>query len=387
MDLRKWKITGFVFDTQPNRYPARKKDDELLEKSMNLASLLDTWGDTNVLALAGALVGFIFGFAAQRSRFCTRAAVIDFCEGQTRERLSVWWLAFGACLVGVQALVFWGWLKPADARYIAMPGSISGAVLGGLLFGAGMILTRGCASRLLILSASGNLRAVLTGLVFAVTVQASISGWLAPVRRAVVGWWPVDGGPSRDLLHITGLGATGGLVLALLALGTGFYFFFKAHPQRWGLSTLALVTGLSIALGWGLTQAIASTSFEAIQIQSLSFSSASAEMLMRVLSSATSPSLGFDAGLLPATFIGSLLGALVGGEFKFEGFKTENKLGHYLTGAVLMGFGAVLAGGCTVGAGLTGGSIFSVTAWLTLIAIWLGAGISWRIHRSMGWAM
>jgi hypothetical protein len=27
MDLRKWKITGFVFDTQPNRYPARKKDD------------------------------------------------------------------------------------------------------------------------------------------------------------------------------------------------------------------------------------------------------------------------------------------------------------------------------------------------------------------------
>jgi hypothetical protein len=149
----------------------------------------------------------------------------------------------------------------------------------------------------------------------------------------------------------------------------------------------ALVTGLSIALGWGLTQAIASQSFEAIQIQSLSFSSASAEMLMRVLSSATSPSLGFDAGLLPATFIGSLLGALVGGEFKFEGFKTENKLGHYLTGAVLMGFGAVLAGGCTVGAGLTGGSIFSVTAWLTLIAIWLGAGISWRIHRSMGWAM
>jgi len=42
------------------------------------------------------------------------------------------------------------------------------------------------------------------------------------------------------------------------------------------------------------------------------------------------------------------VGALVGGDFKFEGFKTENKLGHYLLGAVLMGFGAVLAGGCTV---------------------------------------
>jgi uncharacterized protein len=358
-----------------------------LEKFVNLASLIETWGDTQVLAMAGALVGFIFGFAAQRSRFCARAAVIECCEGQARDRFSVWWLAFGACLVGVQALVFMGGLKPADARYIAMPASISGAVLGGLFFGAGMILTRGCASRLLILSANGNMRALLAGLVFAVTVQASIAGWLAPARKALAGWWPVDGGPSRDLLHITGLGATGGLALALLALATGFYFFFKTHPQRWGLAAFALVTGLSIALGWGLTQAIATQSFEAIQIQSLSFSSASAEMLMRVLSSATSPSLGFDAGLLPATFVGSLLGALVGGEFKFEGFKTENKLGHYLTGAVLMGFGAVLAGGCTVGAGLTGGSIFSVTAWLTLIAIWLGAGISWRIHRSMGWNM
>jgi uncharacterized membrane protein YedE/YeeE len=147
----------------------------------------------------------------------------------------------------------------------------------------------------------------------------------------------------------------------------------------------AIVVGLSIALGWGLTQAIASQSFEAVQIQGLSFSSASAEMLMRALSSGTAPSWGFDAGLLPATFLGSLLGALVGGDFKFEGFKTENKLGHYLTGAVLMGLGAVLAGGCTVGAGMTGGSLFSLTAWLTLIAIWLGAGLSWRVHRSMGW--
>ena len=114
---------------------------ELLEKSMNLASLLETWGDSNVLAMAGALVGFTFGLAAQRSRFCARAAVVECCEGQTGERFSVWWLAFGAALVGVQVLVFLGWLKPADARYIGAAGSISGAVLGGLLFGAGMILT------------------------------------------------------------------------------------------------------------------------------------------------------------------------------------------------------------------------------------------------------
>ncbi|MDP4924079.1 MAG: YeeE/YedE family protein, partial [Limnohabitans sp.] len=252
---------------------------------MNLASLLETWGDSNVLALAGALVGFIFGLAAQRTRFCARAAVVECCEGQTGDRFSVWWLAFGAALVGVQVLVWAGGLKPSDARYIGATGTLSGAVLGGLLFGAGMILTRGCASRLLILSANGNLRALLAGLVFAVTVQASIAGWLAPARQALASWWPIDGGPGRDLLHITGIGPTGGLVLALIALGTGFYFFFKTHQRRWGLALGAIITGLSIALGWGLTQAIASQSFEAVQIQGLSFSSASAEMLMRVLSS------------------------------------------------------------------------------------------------------
>jgi uncharacterized protein len=354
---------------------------------VNIASWLETWGDSNVLAMAGALVGFIFGLAAQRTRFCARAAVVECCEGQPGARFSVWCLAFGACLVGVQTLVLMGWLKPSDSRYLGPPGSLSGAVLGGLLFGAGMILTRGCASRLLILSANGNLRALLSGLVFAVTVQASIAGWLAPTRQVMASWWPIDGGPSRDLLHITGMGPHGGMTLALLAMLVGLYFFFKTHQRRWGLALGSIVTGLSVALGWGLTQAIASQSFEAVQIQGLSFSGASAEMLMRALSSSTSPSWGFDSGLLPATFLGSLLGALAGGDFKLEGFKTENKLGHYLTGAVLMGFGAVLAGGCTVGAGMTGGSIFSITALLTLIAIWLGAGLSWRIHRSMGWAI
>jgi hypothetical protein len=44
---------------------------------MNLASLLETWGDSNALAMACPLVGFTFGLAAQRSRFCARAAVVD----------------------------------------------------------------------------------------------------------------------------------------------------------------------------------------------------------------------------------------------------------------------------------------------------------------------
>jgi uncharacterized membrane protein YedE/YeeE len=352
---------------------------------LNLASLLETWGDTQILAAAGALVGFIFGLAAQRTRFCARAAVIESCQGQLGPRFAVWWLGFSACLLGVQSLVMLGGLQPQTSRFIAPIGSLSGAFIGGLLFGAGMIMTRGCAGRLLVLSANGNLRALIAALVFGVTVQASIAGWLAPVRQVMVSWWQIDGGPGRDLLQITGMGPTGGFLLAALAFTSGLYFFVKTQAHRIALGLGSIAVGFAVAAGWGLTQAIAGQSFEAVQIQSISFSSATAEFLMRILSTGTAPRFGFDAGLLPATLVGSLAGALMGREFKWESFQAENKLGHYLTGAVLMGLGAVMAGGCTVGAGMTGGSVFSLTAWLTLLAIWLGACMAWHLHRRMDW--
>jgi hypothetical protein len=44
------------------------------------------------------------------------------------------------------------------------------------MFGMGMILARGCSSRLLVLAAQGNLRALLSGLVFAVTAQSALTG-------------------------------------------------------------------------------------------------------------------------------------------------------------------------------------------------------------------
>ena len=69
-----------------------------------------------------------------------------------------------------------------------------------------------------------------------------------------------------------------------------------------------MACGLAVTAGWGLTQAIARESFEAVNVQSLSFSGPSAEWLMRVLASSQIPGFGFDAGLLPATFVGSLIG-------------------------------------------------------------------------------
>lgn len=93
---------------------------------MNLASLLETWGDANVLTAGGAIIGLVFGFAAQRTRLCAREAVLECCQGQAGERLSVWLLAFGAWLLAVQAVVAMGWLQPLISRFSPQPGSIPG---------------------------------------------------------------------------------------------------------------------------------------------------------------------------------------------------------------------------------------------------------------------
>jgi uncharacterized protein len=102
---------------------------------------------------AGLLIGFAFGFLAQRSRFCLRSAVIEFSRNLVGGKLTVWLFAFAVAVVATQALVLLGAFSAAEARQIAARGSLSGAAIGGALFGVGMILARGCSSRLLVLAA------------------------------------------------------------------------------------------------------------------------------------------------------------------------------------------------------------------------------------------
>ncbi len=344
---------------------------------LDLTSLLDEHGTSLVLALGGALIGALFGFFAQRSRFCLRAAVIEFWRGQFAEKLSVWLLAFASAVIGVQALILLGWLDVGDSRQLATRGSLSGALVGGLIFGAGMIMTRGCASRLLVLSANGNLRALLSGLVFAVTAQAALSGSLAPLREAIASWWTVDGGSARHVLERLGGGALDGLVLGLLWLVVAVIFSLRSGNRPW-MWVGGIGTGLAVALAWWFSHAVARASFDPVAIQGLTFSGPSAEWLMRVLATPSRP-FGFDAGMLPGVFAGSALGAWIGREFKVEGFKDGYSMARYIVGAMGMGFGSMLAGGCAVGAGMTGGAIFALTAWLALAGMWLGGGLMHRL--------
>jgi uncharacterized membrane protein YedE/YeeE len=344
---------------------------------MNLASIIDRLGETWTITLCGLGIGLLFGFFAQRSRFCLRSAVIEFAHGITGGRLTVWLFAFSTAVIATQSFLLLGWLDVGSARQLATRGSLSGAVIGGGMFGVGMILARGCSSRLLVLAANGNLRALLSGLVFAVTAQSALVGMLAPARLALSGLWTVEGGSARDLTAITGLGTTGALIFGGVWLLAALYWGRSQKVSVWGWVG-GIGTGLMVAVSWLLTYQVSRVAFDVIPIQSLSFTGPSADVLMLVLSPPGRP-LKFDIGLVPGVFLGSFLAALWFRELKLEGFQGGQSMRRYIAGAVLMGFGGMLAGGCAVGAGLSGAAVFAVTSWATLFAMWIAAGLTDRL--------
>ena len=340
----------------------------------NLDALIELLGEKTSIALAGLLIGLLFGIFAQRSRFCLRSAVVEFWNRQGTAKLAVWLFAFASAVVATQLCIALAWLDVGQARQLASTGSLSGALLGGAVFGIGMILARGCASRMLVLAANGNLRALLAGLVFAVTAQASLNGLLSPARTWFAGLWTIAGGSSRDLLASAHLGHLGGIVFGLLWFAAAIVFARRARLGRREV-LCGIGVGLSIALAWLATYQIGSRAFEMIPVQSLSFTGPSANMLMLVLSPPGQP-WNFDIGLVPGVVLGSFIAAFSAGELKLEGFKDGRSMQRYIAGAICMGFGGMLAGGCAVGAGVSGAAIFALTAWLALAGMWLGAGLA-----------
>jgi hypothetical protein len=105
--------------------------------------------------------------------------------------------------------------------------------------------------------------------------------------------------------------------------------------------------------------------------------------LTRVLFAPDKPP-SFDLGLVPGVFLGSFVAAALFGELKLEGFAGGASMRRYLVGAVLMGFGGMTAGGCAVGAGLSGAAVFTITSWVTLVAMWGGAAITDRLVDQHG---
>lgn len=336
---------------------------------MDIVEIIESIGEGPTAALFGLITGIVFGVAAQRSNFCLRAATVEFARGKLGQKVAIWFLTFSTAVVWVQGAQMLGLFRGLDSRVMSVPGSWSGAIIGGLMFGAGMVMARGCSGRLLVLASTGNLRSVVSGLIFAVTAQMSLKGILAPYRDQLAGLW-ITGSENVSLLQMLRLPEWAGLALGVATAALALYL---AVRNRLSAKVLIFASGVgfAVAVGWVLTWQLAQVAFEPVPVTSATFSGPSANTLMFFLD--RNAVLEFDVGLVPGVVIGAFLSSLLAREFSWQAFDSVPVMRRSMIGAVLMGFGAMLAGGCAIGAGVTGGSVFAATAWLALFCMWIGA--------------
>jgi len=110
--------------------------------------------------LLGLALGLAFGVLAEVSKFCFRRAVAG-PIGDRRAAAGVWLAGLATAIIGTQLAVTQGLISFDEHRFLATDLPWLAILLGGLMFGAGMVLTRGCVSRLTVLTGTGNLRAAL----------------------------------------------------------------------------------------------------------------------------------------------------------------------------------------------------------------------------------
>ncbi len=322
-------------------------------------------------------LGAAFGVLAEITRFCLRRAVVGADSTDRRQARGVWLAALAVALVGTQAAVSLGYISFEAHRLLAADLPILAIALGGLAFGFGMVLTRGCASRLTVLAASGNVRALTVIVLFAITAHATLKGVLAPLRTAL-GSVTVPLGDYAALSALPGGGVLWAGLFALVALAVAL-----RSGAGLGALTLAALIGALVPLGWVGTGFILFDEFDPIAAQSLSFTLPSADTLFwGIASTAITP--GFGVGLIGGVVAGAAIAALVAGRFVWQSFESPAQTGRYALGGLLMGFGGVLAGGCTLGAGLSGLPTLGVSAILAMISIISGAKLAAFVLNESG---
>jgi hypothetical protein len=153
-------------------------------------------------------------------------------------------------VLGFNLAVAAGWLQAGWSIYGGRRWLWASALVGGLLFGFGMVLASGCGSRNLVRLGAGNLKSLVVLLVLSITSWATLKGVTAVLRAGTVDRLALELPVGQDLpsllAHATGLAQP--LLAAGLALliGGGLIGWALARPE--GRSPVALAGGLLIGL-------------------------------------------------------------------------------------------------------------------------------------------
>lgn len=343
------------------------------------------------------LAGLAFGALLQRSRFCFASAFRDvFLLREARAALGVI-AALVAGSIGY-AVVFGAQVPDPSAGWVPPTAFISRVgwhtLLGGVAFGAGMVLARGCISGNLFRLGEGALSALtaLAGAIvgFALAQRAWNALWVGTISTAPVVWLPKN------------LGYAGALALQLGLLAGIAWLLLKRAPQSatpqaptslarrafvdawpaWAgglaigaLAVLALFRGSPL----GVTAELSRTAWSVGRaLEWLPERLEGIDTIAGCTPRADASGLTNNGLFVAALVCGSLCAAVGAGEFRLRGARPRAHLGA-LTGGILLGFGAMIASGCTVGALLSGTMAFSLHGWVFALGLVGGAWLATRM--------
>lgn len=384
--------------------------------------IFDSFGQAqSVFLWAGFVIAVIMGAVVNKTNFCTMGAVSDWVNMGDTGRLRAWLFAAAVAMLGVAVLEYFGLAKPD----LAFPPYRSSQLVwlenlvGGLMFGVGMTLASGCGNKTLVRIGGGNLKSVMVFLVIAVIAYYMINpfpnsdktlsailfhDWMRPAAVTLStkqDLGAIIGGEQPALARL-GLG----VVIALLLIA----FALKSEDFRKSFDNVlgGLVVGLAVLAAWYVTSNImVRAESETYPLQNFVAEQwdllASPEDVKPAQSAALSPQSytfinamgqtlgyamgGFNKALITfgvmsvfGVVLGSFLWALISRSFKIEWFASLRDFINHLIGAILMGFGGVLAMGCTIGQAVAGVSTLAVGSIITFVAIVLGSAITMKVQ-------
>jgi hypothetical protein len=347
----------------------------------------------------------VFGAIAQKTHFCTMGAVADIVNIGDWSRMRMWVLAIGVAMLGFNAMVAGGWLDAGKSIYAVPRLTWLSAVVGGLMFGFGMVLASGCGSKTLVRIGGGNLKSVVVFVVLGVAAFATLKGITGVARLATVDRVALEFAGGQDLPSLAARAFGIAKAQAALALGAlvGGALVAWVLLRAEGRSRDVLLGGVGIgaviaAMWWvsgrlghlaedpnTLQEAFVATNSQ--RMESLSFVAPVAYTIDWLLFfSDKSKVLTIGIVSTVGVVLGSAAVALATRSFRWEGFANAEDTADHLVGAVLMGVGGVTALGCTVGQGLSGVSTLALGSFIALAGIIIGAVLAlrfqvWRLER------
>jgi len=349
------------------------------------------WEPVYKVALLSFLVGIVFGAVVNKTNFCTMGAVSDWVNMGNKGRLRAWFLAIGIATLVTQTMQFNGIIDLSEAIYLTPNFGWLGYLAGGFLFGIGMTLASGCVNRTLVRVGSGNLKSLVVLIIIGLTAYMTMRGVLALVRINI--FWVTNINLAEHEISNQGIGTLASSVLGLantalihnittvLVAGGLIVYALKGRELRRSFDNIlaGVAIGLIIPAGWYITGVIGFDDFEPLRLESYTFTGPIAEGLMYLMTF-TGSTINFGVAAVFGMILGSFLYGILSGKFRVESFSSREDMVRHLTGGVLMGFGGVLALGCTIGQGITGMTTLALGSLMALISIVFGSALTMKVE-------